>query len=147
MPQLSKIEQYILANDLQGYLQSLGDYQAQRSLDPGYDTTAMNKLIADATGSAALFAAGNMAVDFVDSQAALRSLNNVIAKAAAYVSNLVTQVNTWNKIAKIGAALGGLIGALGSANPIGVFDSANGLAVAISGDPSKKADPNDPNGL
>lgn len=145
MPQLSIVEQSILANDLQTYMQSLGNYQAARSLDPGYDVNQMNSFITDATGGAALLAAGNMAANFASEQTALASLNNVISKAAAYVTNLQAQVATWNKVANIGAAVGGLIGSFGSGNPVTILGAADALAQAIR--PGKKADPNDPNGL
>src|SRR5580658_9002465 len=137
MPAFSPNDQAAQAAAWQSYVQTLGSYQAARSLDANYDPAGdMGGYIQAAASTLALYQANAMNASFNDAAKAIRSLQNIITKSNQHVANLTAQVNSWNRFASLAGAVAGLATSIATLNPVGILTAADAAAVAYSGNPN-----------
>lgn len=133
MPALNAAQLGYLASEFTQLGKTLEQYGNKHAADPDVDLASLQQYIADINAKADGLANAAAATIFDDSATAYASLTSITERANETAASLAQEAAQFSKIAKIAAAMIDLAAALGSGNPLHVFQAIDKVAQAIAG--------------
>lgn len=131
MPLLNVAQLAYLASEFTQLGKTLEQYENAHGKDPDVDLASLQQYIADIDAKADGLANAAAATIFDDSAAAYARLTSITERANETAASLAQKAAEFSKIAKIAAAMIDLAAALGSRNPLHVFQAIDNLAQSI----------------